>query len=352
MDPLPALSKYARQIVLPGIGEHGQRRLLASHAAIVGCGTLGCVIADQLCRAGVGRLTILDRDLVEPGNLQRQVLFDRADAEARLPKAEAALDRLGEINADVRVRALVADLRPSNAESLLFNDTFGHPDLVLDGTDNFETRFLLNDLCVKRGVPYIYAGVVGTRAMRAVFRPGGCCLRCVFDRPPAPGSQPTCETAGVLAPAAAMIGAMQSAEAIKCLVGAPVATDLVEIDAWGGLLRRVDLSKSRDPDCVCCAHARFEFLDGPDAEAAVLCGRNAVQVMPSKGATGGRMDLEALAGVWRTVGDVSRSAFMVRVSPFEQSGVTLSVFRDGRAVIEGVEDPSRARAIYARYVGA
>ncbi|MCC5823512.1 MAG: ThiF family adenylyltransferase [Phycisphaerales bacterium] len=346
------LSKYARQTVLPGIGIEGQRRLLASHAAIIGCGTLGCVIADQLCRAGVGRLTILDRDLVEPGNLQRQVLFDRADAEARLPKAEAALERLGEINSDVRVRALVADLRPSNAEALLFDDKFGRPEVILDGTDNFETRFLLNDLCVKHAVPYVYAGVVGTRAMRAVFRAQGCCLRCVFDRPPAPGSQPTCETAGVLAPAAAMIGAMQAAEAIKLLVGAEVAMDLVEIDAWGGLLRRVDLSRSRDPDCPCCAQRRFEFLEGPDPEAAALCGRNAVQVMPGPQGTPGRLDLESLAGSWRTVGTVSRSAFMVRVEPYEQAGVTVSVFRDGRAVIEGVEDPSRARAIYARYVGA
>lgn len=348
------LSKYARQTVLPGMGPEGQRRLLAGHAAVVGCGTLGCVIADQLCRAGVGRLTILDRDLVEPGNLQRQVLFDAADAEARLPKAEAAQTRLGEINADVRVRALVADLRPSNAEALLFDGKFGPPGVVLDGTDNFETRFLLNDLCVKHAVPYVYAGVVGTRAMRAVFRTGGCCLRCIFDRPPAPGSQPTCETAGVLAPAAAMIGAMQAAEAIKILVGAEdaVSRDLVEIDAWGGLLRKVDLSRSKDPECPCCGLGVYEFLHAPDPEAAALCGRNAVQVMPLKGGAAGHLDLEAMAGALRHAGEVTRSAFMVRAVLYEHSGVTLSVFRDGRAVIEGVEDPGRARAIYARYVGA
>ena len=351
-------SKYARQTVLPGIGPEGQRRLLNGHAAIVGCGTLGCVIADQLCRAGVGRLTILDRDLVEPGNLQRQVLFDRADAEARLPKAEAAMERLAEINSDTRVRALVADLRPSNAEPLLFDDKAGPPGVILDGTDNFETRFLLNDLCVKHGIPYVYAGVVGTRAMRAVFRAGSHpdrpCLRCVFDRPPAPGSQPTCETAGVLAPAAAMIGAMQAAEAIKLLVGADeaVSRDLVEIDAWDGLLRRVDMARSKDPECPCCAQRRFEFLDAPDPEAAALCGRNAVQVMPSTGGQAGRLDLEAVAGSLRTAGDVTRSAFMVRAALYEHDGVTLSVFRDGRAVIEGLEDPGRARAIYARYIGA
>lgn len=352
--------KYARQTVLPGIGTAGQQRLLGGHAAIVGCGTLGCVIADQLCRAGVGRLTIVDRDLVEPGNLQRQVLFDRADSEARLPKAEAAQARLAEINGDVKVRALAFDLRPSNAEALLTGERFGRPDVILDGTDNFETRFLINDLCVKHAIPYVYAGVVGTRAMRAVFRQGaggggGCCLRCVFDRPPAPGSQPTCETAGVLAPAAAMIGAMQAAEAIKILVGADdaVAQDLVEIDAWGGLLRSVNLSKSKDPECPCCGQRRFEFLEGPDPEAAALCGRNAVQVMPASG--GGlpaRLDMEALAGSLRGSGEVTRSVFMVRVTLYDPFGVTVSVFRDGRAVIEGTEDPARARAIYARYVGA
>lgn len=348
------LSKYARQAVLPGVGDAGQRRLLGSHAAVVGCGTLGCVIADQLCRAGVGRLTIVDRDLVEPGNLQRQVLFDRADAEARLPKAEAAQARLAEINADVRVKAVAADLRPSNAERLLLEGPWGAPAVLLDGTDNFETRFLLNDLSVKHGIPYVYAGVVGTRAMRAVFR--GCdgpCLRCVFDRPPAPGSQPTCETAGVLAPVAGAIAAMQAAEAIKILVGADeaVSRDLVEMDVWEGLLRKVNLSGSKDPGCPCCGERRYEFLDGPEPEAVALCGRNAVQVMPT-GPDGARLDLDALAGSMRAVGTVTRTAFMVRVEPFEHRGLTLSVFRDGRAVIEGVEDPARARAMYARYVGA
>lgn len=351
------LSKYARQTVMAGIGEAGQRRLLEGHAAIVGCGTLGCVIADQLCRAGVGRLTIVDRDLVEPGNLQRQVLFDRADAEGRLPKVEAAQARLAAINADVRTNAEVADLRPSNAERLIVDGPFGRPGVVLDGTDNFETRYLINDLCVKHGIAYVYGGVVGTRGMRAVFggeRTSAPCLRCVFDRPPAPGSQPTCETAGVLAPAAAVVGAMQAAEAIKILAGADdaVARDLLEIDPWAGLLRRVDLSRSKDPGCPCCVERRFAFLDGPDPEAAALCGRNAVQVMPGKGGAAGRLDLDAVAGSLRGVGEVSRTAFMVRVSPYEQAGVTVSVFRDGRAVIEGVEDPARARAIYARYVGA
>lgn len=347
------LGKYARQTVLPGIGADGQRRLLGSHAVLIGCGTLGGVIADQLCRAGVGRLTVIDRDLVEPGNLQRQVLFDERHAGVRMPKAEAAQARIAEINRDVRVEASVADLRPSNAEALILRGPLGRPSVVLDGTDNFETRYLINDLTIKHAIPYIYGGVVGTRGMRAVFNAGegSPCLRCVFDAPPAPGSQPTCETAGVLSPAAALVGAMQAAEAIKIIVGADAAGDLVEVDPWSGLLRRVDLSRSKDPACPCCGSRRFEFLEAPDPEAAALCGRNAVQVMPS-GKTGGRVDLDRLAETLAMVGTVSRTVFMVRASPTEQPGVTLAVFRDGRAVIEGVEDPARARALYARYIGA
>jgi molybdopterin/thiamine biosynthesis adenylyltransferase len=347
------LSKYARQTVLPGVGAEGQRRLLGSHAVLIGCGTLGGVIADQLCRAGVGHLTVIDRDLVEPGNLQRQVLFDQRHAGVRMPKAEAAQARIAEINGDVRVEAVVADLRPSNAESLVMRGRFGLPGVILDGTDNFETRYLVNDLSVKHAIPYIYGGVVGTRGMRAVFNAGAGspCLRCVFDAPPAPGSQPTCETAGVLSPAAAIVGAMQAAEAIKVIVGTNAAGDLVEVDPWSGLLRRVDLSRSKDPACPCCGSRRFEFLESPDPEAAALCGRNAVQVMPS-GKAGGRVDLDRLAETLGAVGTVSRTVFMVRASPTDQPGVTLAVFRDGRAVIEGVEDPARARALYARYIGA
>jgi len=350
------LTRYARQTTLAQIGVGGQQRLLAAHAVIVGCGTLGCVVADQLARAGVGGLTIIDRDLVEPGNLQRQVLFDEAQAEARLPKAQAAAERLTAINSSVRTEPVIADLRPSNAESLVIAGALGQADVVLDGTDNFETRFLINDLCVKHGVPYVYAGVVGTRAMRAVFAPGddrdgrGPCLRCVFDRPPAPGTQPTCETAGVLATAAAMIGGMQASEAIKIITGSDrVARDLVELDAWTGEYRSIDLRRSRDPGCPCCFGRTFEYLDAPDPEAASMCGRNAVQVMPTPGH---RVDFDRLARSLAGLGEVRQTPFMVRAGLSEHPGVSLSVFRDGRAVIEGVEDPSRARALYARYVGA
>ncbi|MFK7884673.1 MAG: ThiF family adenylyltransferase [Phycisphaerales bacterium] len=348
----PHPHKYIRQATLPQIGPRGQHRLFEAHVGIVGCGTLGCVVADQLARAGVGRLTIADRDLVEAGNLQRQVLFDESDAAERTPKAQAAAVRLSEINADVSIEPVIADFRPSNAESLMMQGRHGKPDVIVDGTDNFETRFLINDLCVKHAIPYVYAGVVGTEAMRAVFdtRQGGACLRCVFDRPPVPGSQPTCETAGVLAPAAAIIGAMQAIEAIKLLLGSgQVATDLVRVDAWSGEYRSIDLCESKDPSCPCCVERCFDHLEGPEPEAASLCGRNAVQVMPMPGH---RVDFEQLAAGMGTVGQVIQSPFMVRVALSELPEVSISVFRDGRAVIEGTEDPSRARALYARYVGA
>lgn len=346
------LTRYARQITLPQVGEAGQRRLLDAHAVIVGCGTLGCVIADQLARAGIGRLTIVDRDLVEPGNLQRQVLFDERHAADRLPKAQAAAERIAEVNHDVRVEPVIADLRPSNAESIVLEGGFGHPGVVLDGTDNFETRYLINDLCVRHALPYVYAGVIGTGAMRAVFDAdsGGPCLRCVFDRPPPTGSQPTCETAGVLAPAALLIGGLQATEAIKVLLGSDsVARDLFHIDVWSGQPRSVDLTRSKDPACPCCVGKRYEFLDGPDPDAASMCGRNAVQVMAPAGS---RISLDGLAERLNGAGDVTRSPFMVRVTPMESPEIAISVFRDGRAVIEGTDDTSRARALYARYVGA
>lgn len=348
----PDLSKYARQTTLPEVGMAGQRLLVDAHAAIIGCGTLGCVVADQLARAGVGRLTIIDRDLVEAGNLQRQVLFDEADAAGRLPKAQAAAERIAEINRDVRVEAVIADLRPSNAERLLIQGPLGRPGVILDGTDNFEARFLINDVCVKHSIPYVYAGVVGTRAMRAVFRPAvsGACLRCVFEGVPAPGSQPTCETAGVLAPAASMIGAMQATEAIKVLIGSDsIASDLVELDAWSGGFRSIDLRGSKDPECPCCVGQRYEHLDGPEPDTAGLCGRNAVQVMPPPGH---RVDLGPLAAGLSGVAEVVRTPFMVRATLREHPGVAISLFSDGRAIIEGTEDTSRARALYARYVGA
>ena len=328
---------------------------------VVGAGGLGCVALDWLARAGVGRLTIIDRDVVEPSNLHRQVLFGEADARVRRPKAEAAADRLAAIDASVRTEAVVGEFEPGTAESLVTGGPLGRPDLLLDGTDNFETRYLLNDVSVKHGVALVYAGAVGTSAMAALFDPGvgesggdgggGPCLRCVFPDPPPAASQPTCETAGVLGPAVGLAASWQAALAIGRLAGAGTTgrTELVELDPWAGRARRVDLSGQRDPACPCCARGRYEFLDGGRWSAtAELCGRGAVQIRPE---TPGRADLAAIADRWDASGPVERGRSSVRLR-LDGEGVSITLFRDGRALIEGVGGTERARAIYARYVGA
>lgn len=350
-DPM---SRYHRQVILPGIGVEGQRRLAAAHAAIVGCGALGCAIADTLARAGVGRLTLIDRDLVEITNLQRQTLFDEKDAAGLTPKAEAARARLDAVNSAIEVRAVVADLTGANAERLLF-DAGAKPGVLLDGTDNFETRYLLNDLAVKHGIAYCYGGVVGTTGMQFTVLPGSPdrpCLRCLFPESPAPGSAPTCDTAGVLGPAVAVVAACQSADAIKILTGHSelVAPSLLSFDLWSNERRRLGLAGTRRGDCPACGLGRFEFLDGErGGGTAALCGQDAVQVSPSASTP---VDLERLADRLGAVATVTRTPFLLRARVPEQGGVDLTVFRDGRAIIKGVRGADQARAVYARWVGA
>jgi adenylyltransferase/sulfurtransferase len=349
------LARYQRQMLLPQVGLEGQRRLGAGTAAIVGCGALGAAAADLLARAGVGRLLLIDRDLVEATNLQRQVLYDEHDVGQ--PKAPAAAARLSRVNRAVRVEACAADLTAPNAERLLADVLTARESgggVILDGTDNFETRYLLNDVCVKHRVTLAYGGVVGTRGLSATFFPGGACLRCVFEHPPEPGSQPTCDTAGVLGPAAVMVAARQAADAIKVLCGRGEDIDpaLHEFDLWTGVTRRVALG-ARRADCPCCGAARLEFLDAPAGEPARLCGRNAVQVNPSR--EGARLDLAALAGRLEGAGlaGVERTPWLVRAG-VESGGrrLGLTVFGDGRAIVSGTSDPAAARAAYARFVGA
>ncbi|MBM4108959.1 MAG: thiazole biosynthesis adenylyltransferase ThiF [Phycisphaerae bacterium] len=345
--------RYHRQVMLPGVGVGGQRRLASGHAAVVGCGALGCAIADTLARAGVGRLTIVDRDLVEITNLQRQTLFDEGDAAAPTPKAEAARKRLNAVNSGIDVRAIVADLTAANAERLLFAGGRDRPDLLLDGTDNFETRYLLNDLAVKHGVAYCYGGVVGTTGMQLTVVPGDRpCLRCLFPDPPPPGAAPTCDTAGVLGPAVAIVAACQSADALKILTGngALVAATLLSFDLWTNERRRLDVSGARRGECPACGARRFEFLDGDRGGAtAALCGQDAVQVAPSGVA---EIDLARLGERLAGVGPVTRTPFLLRARVPEPGGVELTVFRDGRAIIKGVGGADQARAVYARWVGA
>lgn len=366
----PNLARYHRQMILPAIAEAGQQRLLGAHAVIVGCGALGCVVADHLTRAGVGTLTIIDRDVVEHSNLQRQTLFDEHDAELGLPKAEAARTRLMRINSGVRVHAHAVDLTPANAEHLAglcaqtdnpsqIPPPVARPQLVIDATDNFHTRLLLNDLAVKHGTAFIYAGVVGTRATTMTIIPRATpCLRCIVEDAPAPGVLETCDTAGVLAPAAAIIASVQAAEAIKVLINdtAALRRTLLELDPWNSTFREIDLAGARRDDCPCCAHKVFDFLEG-DAfpVTARICGRNAVQITPESDADH-ELDLHALTERLSSHGDFECSPFAVRGVLTREQGdsddqLHLTVFKDGRAIVRGTTRPDRARALCARYLG-
>jgi adenylyltransferase/sulfurtransferase len=358
------MSRYARQHVLPDFGEAGQQRLAQSHVAIVGIGALGCALADHLARAGVGRMTLIDRDVVDATNLQRQCLFTEDDAARALPKAEAALARVRAINTAVRVEAHAADLHAGNAESLL-GLPGDAPRVLLDGSDNFATRYLLNDLSVKHAIPYAYAGVVATRAAQATFVPGGACLRCVFPESPGPGAEPTCETAGVLGAVVAIVAGAQAVDALKLLLGRGdlLSGTMLEFDAWKNQRRRVDLSSAKDPACPCCGLGRFEHLEGPHAaDDAAICGQDAVQVWPRAGrdASGPEhqrepLSLAALAARVAPIAGTERSRFMLRITPRElvqgRPSMRLTVFPDGRAIVHGTTDPRVARAAYAKYVG-
>ncbi len=351
------LHRYHRQLLLAGFGEAEQHRLLDAHAAIIGCGALGCAIADTLARAGVGTLTLIDRDLVELTNLQRQTLFTEADARENLPKPEAARRRLAAVNSEITLRACTLDFNPQSAERVLFSSEPA-PSVLLDATDNFETRYLLNDLAVKQGIPYIYAGAVGTRCLQAAILPGDtACLRCLFPDPPAPGSQPTCDTAGVLAPIIQIAAANQCADALKLLIGRPdlLPRALLDIDLWTNTSRRVELGPPR-PDCPCCALRRFDFLNAPRADLATLCGQDAIQILPASETT---LDLAAMRQRLSPHGDFTQLGPLLlrgtlnheRADPPGES-VHLTLFPDARAIFKGTTNPTRARALYAKYIGA
>lgn len=328
-------------------------------------GALGCASADLLCRAGVRTITLIDRDVVEVSNLHRQTLFTQADAEAVVPKAVAAAARLRAINPAVVVHARVEDLSPRNAIKLLNinapsspGDT-DDPSAIVDGTDNFESRYLLNDVSVKHGVPLAYAGVVGTGGMQATFTPpDGPCLRCIFPDPPPPGSAPTCDTAGVLNAVVSIAAAHQATDVIRLIAsGERVPTSLFAFDPWNQLQRRTDLSGSRNAECACCAHRRFEWLEGTHAlRTTVLCGQDSVQIAPSAAMRSDgsvvRPHLEALAARWRTIGNVHLTPHLVRGEFSERDGpITVTVFADGRTVIGNTREPEEARVLMARYVG-
>jgi len=330
--------RYSRQILFGGIGERGQEALLAAHAVVVGCGALGTFHAAALARAGVGRLTIVDRDYVEPSNLQRQWLFEEADAAEGLPKAAAAARRIAAINSGVEVVPRIADLTPSNVAELLAG-----ADAIVDGTDNFETRFLINDFAVSRGIPWVYGAAVGSYGLAMPVIPGRtACLRCVYPEPPG-GVQPTCETAGVLNVIVSAIASVQIADVLKILAGgaAELHPRITTMDLWNGGIRQID-APPRDPDCPCCGRREFPYLEEASRGPVTLCGRNAVQV------NGRPLDLQDLQDRLSAAGEVRANEFAVRflVAPYE-----MTIFADGRAIVKGTSDPGVARGLYARYIG-
>lgn len=335
--------RYSRQILFREIGPEGQEKLLNSRVLLVGCGALGAAHAEMLARAGVGNLRIVDRDFVEFTNLQRQTLFKELDAVERLPKAVAAKTRIAEINSETHVEAIVADVNNSNVESLIAGCG-----LVIDGTDNFQVRYLLNDACVKNGVTWIYGAAVSSYGTTMTIRPGVTpCLRCIFDEMPDAGSSPTCDTAGVIMPIIATVSATQVAEALKLLVGDidSLHGSLMQFDVWANDRQRIKLG-TPNADCKCCGLKIFEFLDAESGEfSAVLCGRNAVQIAPPRPT---QLDLAKLAKRLSFLSEVNQNEYLVRFSSGENE---ITIFADGRAIVKGTDDVAAARSLYARFVG-
>jgi adenylyltransferase/sulfurtransferase len=333
------LERYSRQIRFSGIGEAGQQRLLDARVAVVGCGALGSFQAGALARAGIGFLRIIDRDYVELSNLQRQWLFDQCDVEQGLPKAIAAARKIAAINSDIEAEPAVADLTPSNIDDLL-----GDVNLILDGTDNFETRYLINDYAVSRSLPWIYGAAVGSYGITMPVVPGTtACLRCIYPDPPS-GAQPTCETAGVLGSITALIASLQVIEALKVLCGVDVSRKITTVDVWSGDVRQV-AQPSPDERCLACGRREFSYLNGERRSPVSLCGRNAVQIHERSRP----LDLADLAERLAPLGVVRANEFALR---FEMPPYLLTIFPDGRAIVKGTTDVGVARSLYARYVGA
>ena len=336
-----AESRYSRQSRFAPLGELGQTRIAQSTVAIVGCGALGTVQAEMLTRAGVGTLHLIDRDFVEWSNLQRQFLFDEADAADATPKAIAAARRLNKINSQVTVHPVVADLAPRNAEELLED-----ADLILDATDNFEARYLINDFAVREEIPWIYGAAVGSYGIKFAIAPGRtACFRCVYPDPPE-GLQPTRETEGVLGPATGAIAALQVGDALKILACGPESVEarLTTLNVWTGEIRQT-AAPQRDPECGCCARRDFAYLNGRHRAPISLCGRNAVQIHERLRP----VNLEELRSRLSAFGSVRSNEFALRA---ELDSYELTVFPDGRAIIKGTTDAGVARSLYARYVGA
>jgi adenylyltransferase/sulfurtransferase len=335
--------RYSRQILFSGIGKEGQRRLLESRALIVGCGALGSAHAESLARAGVGKIRIADRDFVEASNLQRQTMFTERDADERIPKAVAAANHIREINREIEVEPEIVDVNHSNIERLIKDC-----DVVLDGTDNFATRYLINDACVKHEVNWIYGAAVGSYGVTMTIRPHQTpCLRCVFEEAPPAASAPTCDTSGVIMPIISVVAAVQVTEALKVLTEQTETLhgSLMQFDVWRNEWRKINPGPP-SPDCPTCALSRFETLEAASGDfAAVLCGRNAVQISPAQAT---QLNFEELAERLRLTGEVKFNDYLLR---FRTGEFELTVFQDARSIVRGTSEITTARSLYAKYIG-
>lgn len=339
------LERYSRQTLFKPIGEDGQRKLLNKKAVIVGMGALGTVISNHLVRSGVGHVRFIDRDLVELSNLQRQSLYDEEDAAGNLPKVMAAEKKLRKINSTVKVEPIIADLNLDNAEELL-----GGFDVIVDGTDNFSTRYLINDVSIKLGIPWVFGAAVSSRGMHAVIIPGKTpCYRCLFPEVQT-GLGETCDTVGVLSPITDIIGSFEAVEALKILVEADTNPNLEQFDIWYNSLLQMDVSEGKNPECPACVHHQYEFLDrssGQQISFAILCGRDTVQINPRNVK---EFDLNNLAERLNGSGKIITNSFLLRFSP--EDDINMVFFKDGRVLIHGVNDISTARTYYSRYMGS
>ncbi|QQE11613.1 ThiF family adenylyltransferase [Planctomycetota bacterium] len=362
------LQRYHRQMLLPDIGEQGQKLISSSTALVVGCGALGCMIASMLVRAGIGKIILVDRDFVDLTNLQRQVLFNEDDVNAGLPKAIAAKEKLSRINANVEIQAEVADINFMNIETYLKDC-----DIVIDGVDNFETRYIVNDAAIKHAIPYVYGGAVGTTGTIYPILPhtkdqsaswetepetsiAGPCLRCIHENMPAPGSTPTCDTAGVLGPIVSIIANLQVTEAIKILTKnwSKVSRSMQFIDLWQNQFKQFDIASLYEAgDCVCCKQHNYEFLDGiHGSRTTTMCGREAVQILPTEGQW--NLNLEQLKQKLESTLTLTKAnPFMLQLDIKEaENTYELTIFKDGRAMVRGTRDENIAKSIYAKYIGS
>lgn len=339
-------SRYDRQARFAPLGENGQKRLAEARALVCGCGALGSVIAETIVRAGVGFVRIVDRDFLELNNLQRQVLYDEQDVADGLPKAVAAANKLRRINSEVEIEPVVADVTHRNIGELA-----GDVDAIVDGTDNFATRFLLNDFAVKHHKPWVYGGCIGAEGQTMTILPAEtACLACLMADVPPPGTTPTCDTAGIIGPIIGVIASLEAGEALKILSGHrdAISRRLTIIDVWDNQLRSVDLGRLRESgDCRVCKHSEYVWLSGErGSDSAVLCGRNAVQ-LGAPAATGASLD--AIAARLAGIGQIQRNEFLLRLAV---DGYVLTIFADGRSIVSGTDDIATARTLHARYVGA